>query len=193
MFHLGTAWWEIILCATVIYLFVVIGPRLTGRRTLGQLNTVDVVLILIIANAVQNAMIGPDTSLLGGLIAAATLLRVSVVTTGLRSRNHWAEQFFEGTPVVLINHGHAIEANLRRERIDPQELAEALHEHGLENAAQVKLCILEVDGSLSMVPEDSPLIHTRKHFRAHRAPNACSASDWATIRARAIASKSVSP
>jgi uncharacterized membrane protein YcaP (DUF421 family) len=172
MFHLGTAWWEIIIRATVVYLFVVIGLRLTGRRTLGQLNTLDVVLILIIANAVQNAMIGPDTSLLGGLIAAATLLTVNVVTTALRSRNRRAERFFEGTPVVLINNGHIVEANLRRERIDAEELAEALHEHGLENASQVKLCILEVDGSLSVVPADSPSIRTRKHFRAHRAPNA---------------------
>ena len=69
MFHLGTAWWEIIIRAAVVYLFVIIGLRLTGRRALGQLNTPDVVLILIIANAVQNAMLGPDTSLIGGLIA----------------------------------------------------------------------------------------------------------------------------
>ena len=172
MFHLGTAWWEIIIRAAVVYLFVVLGLRLTGRRTLGQLNTVDVVLILIIANAVQNAMIGPDTSLLGGLIAAATLLAVNVAMTALRSRDRRAEAFFEGTPVVLINHGQAIAANLRRERISPEELAEALHEHGLENASQVKLCVLEVDGSLSVVPADSPAIRTRKHFRARRAPNA---------------------
>ncbi len=172
MFHLGTAWWEIILRATVIYLFVVIGLRLTGRRTLGQLNTVDVVLILIIANAVQNAMIGPDTSLLGGLIAAATLLSVNVITTALQSRSTRAERFFEGVPVVLINHGQAIEANLRRERISREELAAALHEHGLENVAEVKSCILEVDGSLSVVSEEGATIRTRKHFKAHRAPNA---------------------
>jgi uncharacterized membrane protein YcaP (DUF421 family) len=171
MFHLGTAWWEIIIRATVVYLFVVIGLRLIGRRTLGQLNTVDVVLVLIIANAVQNAMIGPDTSLIGGLIAAATLLVVNVGTTKIRARSHLAEKFFEGTPVVLINHGHAVEANLRRAGVDEEELAEALREHGLESAAQVKLCILEVDGSLSVVPEDGPMIRTRKRLRAHRAPN----------------------
>ena len=70
----------------------------------------------------------------------------------------------------MINDGRAIETTLRRERIDTEELAEAFHEHGLENASQVKLCILRVDGSPSVVPEDSPVIRTRKHFRAHRAP-----------------------
>lgn len=172
MFHLGTPWWAIIVRTSVIYVFVVVGLRLTGRRTLGQLNTVDVVLILIIANAVQNAMIGPDTSLIGGLIAATCLLIVNVVITRLRERNRLAARFFEGSPVVLIDHGHLLEANLRRERISPEEVAEALHEHGVENVSQVKLCILEVDGSLSVVPEDSPTIRTRKRFRAHRAPNA---------------------
>ncbi len=172
MFHLGTAWWEIIIRAAVIYLFVILGLRLTGLRALGQLNTADVVLILIIANAVQNAMIGPDTSLLGGLIAAATLFVVNVLTANLRARSLRAERFFEGTPVILINHGHPIEVNLRRERIGQAELAEALHEHGLESASQVKHCVLEVDGSLSVVPEEGPTIRTRKHFKAHRAPNA---------------------
>jgi uncharacterized membrane protein YcaP (DUF421 family) len=172
MFHLGTAWWEIIIRAAVVYLFVVIGLRLTGRRTLGQLNTTDVVLILIIANAVQNAMLGPDTSLIGGLIAAATLLAVNYVATLLRSGNRRAAAFFEGSPIILINHGRLIPENLHRQRIGQEELAEALHEHGLETAAQVKLCILEVDGSLSVVPEDAQIIRTRKHFKAHRAPNA---------------------
>jgi uncharacterized membrane protein YcaP (DUF421 family) len=172
MLHLGTAWWEIIIRATVVYLFVIIGLRLTGRRALGQLNTPDVVLVLIIANAVQNAMLGPDTSLVGGLIAAGTLLAVNAVTTQLRARNRQAAKFFEGSPIILINHGRLIEENMRRESIGREELAEVLHEHGLENAAQAKMCILEVDGSLSVVPEDAHVIHTKKHFKSHRAPNA---------------------
>ena len=172
MFQLGTVWWQIIVRSAVVYVFVILGLRLTGRRTIGQLNTVDVVLILIIANAVQNAMIGPDTSLIGGLIAASSLLVVNVAVSRLRERNREVERFFEGSPVVLISHGHLLEANLQRERITAEELAEALHEHGVENVAQVKLCVLEIDGSLSVVPEDSPTIHTRKRFRGHRAPNA---------------------
>jgi uncharacterized membrane protein YcaP (DUF421 family) len=172
MIHLGTAWWEIIIRTTVVYLFVIIGLRLTGRRALGQLNTPDVVLVLIIANAVQNAMLGPDTSLVGGLIAAGTLLAVNAITTDFRARNRRAAAFFEGSPVILINHGRLIEENLRKERIGADDLAEVLHEHGLENVSQVKLCILEVDGSLSVVPEDAPVIRTRKHFKSHRAPNA---------------------
>lgn len=172
MFQLATPWWQIVVRSAVIYLFVVAGLRLTGRRALGQLNTADVVLILILANAVQNAMIGPDTSLTGGLIAAVTLLALNLGIATLRTRNRLADRFFEGSPVVLIDHGHLLERNLRRERIGPEELAEALHEHGLEDVSQVKLCILEIDGSLAVVPETSRTIHTRKHFRARRAPNA---------------------
>jgi uncharacterized membrane protein YcaP (DUF421 family) len=172
MFHLGTAWWEIVIRAAVVYFFVIIGLRLTGRRALGQLNTPDVVLVLIIANAVQNAMLGPDTSLIGGLIAAGTLLIVNAISSEVRSRSRRATRFFEGEPVILVNHGRLIPENLRRQHIGEDELAEALHEHGLESAAQVKLCILEIDGSLSVVPMDAPVIRTRKHFKSHRAPNA---------------------
>lgn len=170
MFTLGTTWWAIIVRASVVYLFVLLGLRVTGRRTIGQFNAIDVVLILIVANAVQNAMIGPDTSLIGGLIAAATLFAVDAGLVGTLRRNDRARRFFEGVPVVLINNGHAIEPNMRKERISPEELAQALHEHGLENVSEVKSCILEVDGSLSVVPTGTPTIRTRRHFKAHRVP-----------------------
>lgn len=165
MFTLGTEWWEIVLRATVVYVAVLIGMRLFGRHSLGQRNAIDLVLILIVANAVQNAMIGPDTSLIGGLIAAGALFVIDwgitkVVRTSERSR-----RFFEGSPVVLINHGQLIEANLRREGINPDELAQVLHEHGLETASQVKTAILEVDGSLSIIPAPAPSIHPPKHLK----------------------------
>jgi len=170
MFTLGTPWWQIIVRAAIVYVAVLIGLRLTGRRAIGQLNAIDVVLILIVANAVQNAMIGPDTSVIGGLIAAATLFVVDSGLIGAFRRNERARRFFVGTPVVLINHGQVVEQNMRKERISPDELAEALHEHGVDNVSQVKSCILEVDGSLSVVPADAEVIHTKRHIKAHRVP-----------------------
>ena len=158
MFTLGTEWWEIILRATVVYIVVWTGLRAFGRHSMGQRNALDLVLILIVANAVQNAMIGPDTSLIGGLIAAGTLFVINWGITKVVRTSERTRRFFEGSPVVLINHGHLIESNMRREGIDPDELAEVLHEHGLETASQVKTAILEIDGSLSIIPAAAPSI-----------------------------------
>lgn len=164
MFTLGTEWWEIVLRATVVYIAVWMGMRVFGRHSLGQRNALDLVLILIVANAVQNAMIGPDTSLIGGLIAAGTLFLIDWGLTKVIGKNERTRRFFEGSPVVLINHGHLIESNMRKEGIDQDELAEVLHEHGLETASQVKTAILEIDGSLSIIPAAAPSIQARKRL-----------------------------
>lgn len=165
MFTLGTEWWEIVLRATVVYIAVWTGLRVFARHSLGQRNALDLVLILIVANAVQNAMIGPDTSLIGGLIAAGTLFLIDFGVTKAIGRHERTRRFFEGSPVVLIHHGQLIEASIRREGINPDELAEVLHEHGLETASQVKTAILEIDGSLSIIPATAPSIQPRKHLK----------------------------
>jgi len=170
MFTLGTEWWEIVIRATVVYVAVVLALRLTGRRSLGQRNAIDLVLILIVANAVQNAMIGSDTSLVGGLIAAATLFTVDAVLDRVLGRNRRLQAFFTGSPVVLINHGQVVEANLRRERVTLDELEEALREHGIEQIGQVKLGVLEMDGSLSIVPGTSESFHSHRRIKGHSAP-----------------------
>ena len=170
MFELGTDWWEIIVRATVVYIAVVLALRLTGRRSLGQRNAVDLVLILIVANAVQNAMIGSDTSLIGGLLAAGTLFLVDAIFDRIFGRSERLEHFFSGSPVVLVNHGQLLEANLRKEHMSHGELAEALREHGIEEIGQVKTAILEIDGSLSVVPDDAVSYHSRRRIKGHRGP-----------------------
>jgi len=170
MFTLSTEWWQIIIRATVVYVAVVLAMRLTGRRSLGQRNAVDLVLILIVANAVQNAMIGADTSLVGGLIAAATLFVVDSGMNRLLRRNSRLKAVFTGSPVVLVNHGQVIESNLKRESITDDELMEALREHGIEAISQVKLGVLEMDGSLSIVPSTSESYQSRRRIKGHRAP-----------------------
>ena len=170
MFTLGTEWWEIVIRAAVVYLAVVLALRVTGRRSLGQRNPIDLVLILIVANAVQNAMIGRDTSLVGGLIAAATLFVVDAGFDRFFGRSGRLQSFFSGNPVVLISRGQLVDTNLRKEHISLDELEEALREHGIATIGQVKLGVLEMDGSLSVVPSDSPTYHSRRRIKAHQAP-----------------------
>lgn len=171
MFELGTDWWEIVIRATVVYIAVVLALRLTGRRSLGQRNAADLVLILIVANAVQNAMIGSDTSLIGGLLAAATLFLVDGLFGRIFGRSERLEQFFSGSPVVLVNHGQLLQANMAKEHLSHADLEEALREHGIESIGQVKTAILEIDGSLSVIPGSAPSYHSRRKIKSHRGPD----------------------
>jgi uncharacterized membrane protein YcaP (DUF421 family) len=165
MFTLGEEWWQIVLRAAVVYLAVLLGLRFVGRRSLGQRTALDVVLILIVANAVQNAMIGSDTSLPGGLIAAGTLFVVDRYFGDLLERHEGARKMFEGVPVILIHNGHLVEEQLRRQRISLDELQETLDEHGIEHISQVKLAILEMDGSLSIIPAEADSSRTSRKLR----------------------------
>lgn len=171
MLTLGTEWWEIILRTTAVYAAVLVGVRIVGRERLGQQSTVDFVLILIVANAVQNAMIGSDTSLIGGLIAVVTLFTVDRVLDIVQSRHRRTRVLLEGSPIVLINHGQIIESNLRQQKLSLEDLTETLHEHGIDTLGQVKMAILEMDGSLSIVPESAVTSRTvRKLKRNHHRP-----------------------
>jgi len=144
--------------------------RFTGRRSLGQRNAIDLVLILIVANAVQNAMMGSDVSLLGGLIAAAALFAANAMLDRILGDSMRARDFFTGSPIVLINHGQVVESNCQKQHIRMDELEEALREHGIENVGQVKSAILEMDGSLSIVPAASQTFHSSKRIKGHKGP-----------------------
>jgi uncharacterized membrane protein YcaP (DUF421 family) len=126
----------------------------------------DLVVILLIANAVQNAMVGTDTSLIGGLIAAITLLVVNAGIAQLRRRNARFRGFVEGESVVLISNGQLMPKQIRREGIDMLDLEQAIREHGLAGVGDVRLAVLEVDGTISIVPrEATSTIRTKRRFR----------------------------
>jgi uncharacterized membrane protein YcaP (DUF421 family) len=150
---LGSGPLDIVVRTAIIYLFVVLGLRLGGKREVGQLSLVDLVALLLLANAVQNAMVGDDTSLPGGVIAALTILVSARVVDIVVRRFREARKLVMGEPRVLVYRGSLIETAMRREDVSMDELVEALHEHGLEYVRQVKLAILEVDGSISIIPE----------------------------------------
>ena len=153
---------------TLIYAFLVIGLRLLGRRTLGQMNVYDLVVIIVLANAVQNAMVGNDNSLVGGVVAAVTLLVLNRVVTTLIARSSNVERVLVGEPVVLVNHGQLMPGNLKRCGITEDQVMEALREHELDHLDRARLCVLEADGTISVVPEGSTVHRTRRHYRGLR-------------------------
>ncbi len=168
MLSLALPAWQIVIRTAAVYLAVYVGLRLMGKRELGQMTVFDLVVILLIANAVQNAMVGPDTSVAGGIIAAFVLLAINWAVARWRQRSPFWGRILEGTPTVLIQDGEFIWPHLRREGIERTELEMAMREHGVESIRDVKLAVLEVDGSISIVPGDSRVVRTRKHIRQFR-------------------------
>jgi uncharacterized membrane protein YcaP (DUF421 family) len=161
----GTDAFEIVLRSAVVYISLFIGLRLMGKRELGQMTVFDLVVVLLLANAVQNAMVGPDTSLWGGLIAAAVLLVLNRGVAMLRlHRDAWG-RLLEGTPTVLVQSGQFLDPALRKEGIERAQVLMAMREHGIGDIKEVQLAVLEIDGSISVVPKEARMIRTRKHIR----------------------------
>lgn len=160
---------EIVGRSLVVYAAVLGGLRLGGRRELGQLTPFDLVVILLVANAVQNAMVGPDTTLQGGLVSAATLLAVNAGVARFRLRSARFRQLVEGVPVVLVQRGELVSANLHREGITEDEVVAAVREHGeIGDLSQVELAVLETDGSVSVVPMSANVQRSRRRLRQRR-------------------------
>lgn len=154
---------EILLRTTAVYLVLLIGLRLAGKRELGQMTVFDLVLLLLIANAVQNAMVGNDTSLAGGLWAALILLLLNVGFARLRMRWPKLRHLVEGSPTLLVLHGKPIQAHLQSEGLDEELLETALREHGLAEMKDVEMAVLEIDGSISVIPAHTAVTHRVKH------------------------------
>lgn len=160
---------EIVLRTSVVYVALLFGIRIAGKRELGQMSPFDLVVVLVIANAVQNAMVGSDTSLTGGLLAAFVLLLINWIVGRLRLRIPWLERDITGHATLLVNNGHFIEPNMRREGIDEEDVFMAMREHGVNKIGQVEIAILEVDGTISIVPKQSGAIHrTRRRVRGRK-------------------------
>ena len=142
----------ILIRTLAVYLVVLVGLRISGKREIGQMTVFDLVVLLLIANAVQNAMVGPDTSLIGGILAAVVLLLVNAMVARLRLRWPRLRRWVEGTPTLLVLHGEVIPQHMRQEGIDEESLLTALREHGVAEMSGVEMAVLEIDGSISVVP-----------------------------------------
>ena len=154
----------------VIYAFLIVGLRLLGKRELGQMNIYDLVLIIVLGNAVQNAMMNNDNSLCGGLVAGTVLLVTNRIFNGIMRRSVRLSRTMVGNPVLILNHGVPIESRMAHEGISHEQLMMALREHGITRPEEAKLAILEIDGSISVVPQDSEVFRTKRHFKALRMP-----------------------
>jgi uncharacterized membrane protein YcaP (DUF421 family) len=165
MFTLTEPIWSIVLRTAAIYVVILFGLRLAGKREIGQMTVFDLVVLLLIANAVQNAMVGQDTSLVGGILAAAVLLILNSLVAQLRM--HWPKlrRLVEGTPTLLILRGEVIPDHLRREGIDQETLEAALREHGVNDLNDVEMAVLEIDGSISVVPVGGVTRHVKRPLK----------------------------
>ena len=140
--------------ALIIFLYLILLFRVLGKRQLGQLNLFDLAAVMGVTNAVQNGITQSSGNLSVGITAALVLLITCRIAAGIAVRFPSAERKLTGTPTVLIFSGKVRKLALQRERISAQELQTALRSHGLEAASQVKLAVLELDGSISVVPRE---------------------------------------
>lgn len=157
---------NIVLRCIAVYFFMLIALRVFGKKELSQLNTADVILILLISNAVQNAMVGPDASLQGGLIAAFVLFLINYIFKKIMLKNKFIQHLIEQKPEILVHNGKADFKTLAKLSITSDELNEAMREHGVEYLKDVKLAMLEIDGNISIITGENHLKQTvfkRKH------------------------------
>lgn len=145
---------EIIIRVTIIYLVVLIGLRIVGKREFSQLSPLELVTLLLIPELVSQSLVREDYSLTTAIIGVATLLSLVFINSLLMQRSKRLETMIEGTPAVLVSHGKFIEETMNKERMSPEEVFAELHQAGLYQLSQAKWVILESDGKVSVVPED---------------------------------------
>lgn len=162
---------DIIIRSIAVYFFMTIALRVFGKKELSQLNTADIILILLISNSVQNAMVGPDTSLIGGLVAALVLFVINFIIKKLTRRYKIFGDLLLDKPQILIHDGKLDFKALSKLDISDEELKEAMREHGIEFFKNVKLAMLEIDGTISIISEDQKNLKQTHYKRRHNRKN----------------------
>jgi uncharacterized membrane protein YcaP (DUF421 family) len=147
---------------------MVIALRIFGKKQLSQLNTADVILILLISNSVQNAMVGNNTSLYGGIVAALALFVVNFVFKKVMAKSIFIRNLVQDTPEILIHNGKIAFATIAKLGITNDELLEAMREHGVEYYKDVKLAMFEIDGSISIISGTDNLRQTHHKRKIHK-------------------------
>ncbi|MGO8683388.1 MAG: DUF421 domain-containing protein [Thermoleophilia bacterium] len=165
MFHLAVPLWQIAVRSIVIFLVLMIGLRLFGKREVGQFTVFDLVLVLLVANAVQPAMTGPDNSLTGGVVIIVALLALNLLLAQWRTRSRLGRRLLAGHPTVIAQKGRWLSAALHREGLDTDDAMMALREHGISDVSDVELAVLETDGSISVVPTGQSVLNSRHKVR----------------------------
>lgn len=149
MFDISVPWWELVVRGLVVYVFLILLLRLTGKRQIGQLSPFDLVLLLILSDAVQNSMTAGDESLIGGLIIATTLVVANYLVSLITFKSKRLEAIIEGRPQVIIHEGKLFDDVMNDAKLTRQELDSTLRQAGYFEIKDVKLAILENNGSLT--------------------------------------------
>lgn len=157
----------VILRSVAVYLFIILAIRLFGKKELAQLSVIDLVFILLISNSVQNAMVGGNTTLYGGLIAATSLFVVNYLLKLLFFKSKTLSSILQGNPLILIYKGKIIKDHLTKAQITTNELEASVREHGVKAINEVDLAVLEVDGNISVLSANFQH-QTTKKLRAHK-------------------------
>ena len=159
---------DITLRSVAVYFFMIIALRIFGKKELSQLNTADVTLILLISNSIQNAMVGANTSLYGGLIAAFSLFVINYLFKKVMLKSKFIKELIQDKPEVLIHNGKIEFKTLARLGITSEELEEAMREHGIEYYKDVKLAMFEIDGNISIISGNENLKQTHHKRKVHK-------------------------
>ncbi len=158
MWSMTLPWWEFVVRALVVYVFVMMLLRLTGKRQVGQLATFDLVLLVVLSNAVQNSMNGGDNSITAGVIMAATLVAINFLISWVSFKSKRVEALVEGRPVVLIHQGKVDEAAMATTRITHHDLDAALRNEGCAGPTEVLFAVLENNGRITVIAK-KPALH----------------------------------
>lgn len=151
MLSMSVPWWEFVVRGIVVYLFLLVFLRLTGRRQTGQYAPFDLVLLLILSNAVQNSMNAGDNSLVGGMVSASTLILCHALLSWLTFRFPWLARLIDGQAKALIDRGHLNKDLMRQERLTREDIGAALRAGGCLHLREVERATLETDGSITIV------------------------------------------
>lgn len=159
---------DIILRSVAVYFFMVIALRIFGKKELSQLNTADIILILLISNSVQNAMVGNNTTLLGGVTAAFALFLINLIFKKTMLNSAFIKNLVQDKPEILIHNGKIDFKALAKLGITSDELEEAMREHGVEYYKDVKLAMFEIDGNISIISGNDTLKQTHHKRKIHK-------------------------
>ncbi len=151
MWSLSTPYWEFIVRAVIVYVFVMVVLRLTGKRQMGELAPFDFVLLLLLSNGVQNAMNGGDNTITAGLIITVTLVGLNSMIAWLAFKNKEIEKVVEGRPEILVHNGYLYSDVLKRNQITHHELNDALRQNDCASLDDVRLAVLETNGQISVI------------------------------------------
>ena len=158
----------IALRTVIVLLALVIGLRLLGKRQMGQFNIYDLALIMLLANAVQNAMTNGDGHILTGIVSAGALFLMGWIVSRAFINLPGLQQRVVGGSTLLVNNGQRIRDHMRRERITDDQVLAAMRQHGVCDFSEVRMAVLEIDGTISIVPKDAPYHETKKRAKRSR-------------------------